>query len=350
MDQRFDPDALRTFAEEILTRAGVPAEPAHAVATGLVEGDVYGHVTHGLALLGGYVEEIENGTMATDGRPDVVADAGAAVTWDARRLPGVWTTMLAVDEAVARAGRHGVGAVAIRRSHHIACLAAFLEAPARAGNVVLIFSSDPSGAHVAPFGGTTPLYTPDPIAAGIPADPDPILIDVSMSITTAGMVGKLKAAGERFPHKWLLGPDGEPTDDPNVLDGGGSILPLGGLEYGHKGFGLGLLVEALTQGLAGYGRAEGPSEWGAGVLVLAFAPARFAGAEAFRRQTTWLAKAARAAPPRDPAKPVRLPGQLALARKRAAAVDGVPLSPAIVATLAGLAAKYGAPLPEAKEL
>ena len=75
MDQRFDPDALRTFAEEILTRAGVPAEPAHAVATGLVEGDVYGHVTHGLALLGGYVEEIENGTMATDGRPDVVADA-----------------------------------------------------------------------------------------------------------------------------------------------------------------------------------------------------------------------------------------------------------------------------------
>lgn len=348
MDQRFDPDALRTFAEDVLGRAGVPAEPARAVAAGLVEGDLYGHVTHGLALLAGYVGEVEKGMMATDGQPEVVADAGAAVTWDARRLPGVWTTMLAVDEAVARAGRHGVGAVAIRRSHHIACLAAFLEAPARAGHVVLIFSSDPSGAHVAPHGGIAPLYSPDPVAAGLPADPDPILIDVSMSITTAGMVGKLKAAGERFPHKWMLGPDGEPTDDPGALAAGGSILPLGGLEYGHKGFGLGLLVEALTQGLPGYGRAEAPGDWGAGVLVLAFAPAQFAGDDAFRRQTTWLAAASRAARPRDPARPVRLPGQLALDRKRAAVADGVPLSPAIVEALDGLAARYGVALPPAR--
>jgi L-lactate dehydrogenase len=287
--------------------------------------------------------------MATDGRPEVVADAGAAVTWDARRLPGVWTTMLAVDEAVARAGRNGIGAVAIRRSHHIACLAAFLEAPARAGHVVLVFSSDPSGAHVAPYGGITPLYSPDPIAAGIPADPDPILIDVSMSITTAGMVGKLRAAGERFPHKWMIGPDGAPTDDPGALAAGGSILPLGGLEYGHKGFGLGLLGEALPQGLPGYGRAEAPGDWGAGVLVLAFAPARFAGDEAFRRQTTGLAEASRAARPRDPANPVRLPGQLALARKRAAATEGVPLSPAIIKALDGLADKYGVVLPAARQ-
>jgi L-lactate dehydrogenase len=345
MDKRYDSGALRAFAEDVLCRAGLPPEPAQAVARGLVEGDLYGHVTHGLALLEDYVAAIESGTMERDGRPEVLADAGAAATWDARRLPGVWTTMLAVDDAVDRAGRFGIGAVAIRRSHHIACLAAFLEAPARAGNLILVFSSDPSTAHVAAYGGLDPIVTPDPVAAGIPAAPDPILIDVSMSITTAGMAGRLRATGGRFPEKWLLDREGTPTDDPWALKNGGSILPIGGLDHGHKGFGLALLVEALTQGLAGYGRADGETGWGAGVLVLAFAPSRFAGADAFLRQTTWLADAARSSRPADPAKPVRLPGQLALQRKRDAERDGVPLALVITDALGRLAAKYGVPLP-----
>jgi LDH2 family malate/lactate/ureidoglycolate dehydrogenase len=348
MNVRYDPPAIRAFARDILLRAGLPQEPAESVARGLVEGDLYGHTTHGLALLAAYVEEIETGAMEAAGRPEVLADAGAALTWDARRLPGVWTTMLAIDEAVARAGRYGVGAVAIRRSHHIACLAAFLEAPARAGNLVLVLSSDPSAAHVAPYGGLDPIITPDPVAAGIPAEPDPVLIDVSMSITTAGMAGRLRHTGGRFPEKWLLDREGNPTDDPWALKEGGSILPIGGLDHGHKGFGLALLVEALTQGLPGYGRADGETGWGAGVLVLAFAPSRFAGAGPFLRQTNWLAEAARNNRPRDPAKPVRLPGQLALARKRAAMRDGVPLAPVIVEALAGLAAKFGVALPEPK--
>ncbi len=339
------PEEWRAFAAEALGQAGLPDEPAKAVATGLVEGDLYGHSTHGLALLADYVEEIRSGAMETEGRPQVLNDSGAALTWDARRLPGVWTTMLAVDAAVERAGKFGLAGVAIRRSHHIACLAAFLEAPARAGNFILIFSSDPSAAHVAPYGGIAPVITPDPVAAGIPAEPDPILIDVSMSITTAGMVGRSRAAGKPMQGKWLLGPDGRPTDDPSALGTGGSILPIGGLEYGHKGFGLGLLVEALTQGLSGYGRADGPKDWGASVLVMAFAPARFAGSDGFLRQTNWLADACRAAVPRDPAAPVRLPGQLALARKRAATRDGLRLDSIIVNSLAKLARDSNLALP-----
>ena len=33
-------------------------------------------------------------------------------------------------------------------------------------------------------------------------------------------------------------------------------MPLGGLEYGHKGFGLALGIEALSQGLSGSGRSR----------------------------------------------------------------------------------------------
>jgi LDH2 family malate/lactate/ureidoglycolate dehydrogenase len=337
----YSPEALNRIAREILEAAGVAAAPASAVAAGLLQADLYGHRTHGLQLLGDYVEAIEEGSMTRDGAPEVVSSHGAVETWNARRLPGVWTTGLAIDRATALAGQLGLGAVALRHSHHIACLAAFLEAPARAGTLILVFTSDPSARMVAPFGGITPVTTPNPIAAGIPAEPDPILIDVSMSITTGGMTGLRKSEGRAMPGEWLLTSEGAVSDDPSVLGAGGALLPIGGLDHGHKGFALGLLVECLTQGLSGYGRADAPSEWGASVLVLAFEPTRFAGAEAFRRQVRWLIAACHDARPLDPAAPVRVPGEAALARARQARQEGVPLSPAVVAAMRSLAERYG---------
>ncbi len=159
-------------------------------------------------------------------------------------MPGIWTTKLAIAEARQRARAFGLGAICLKRSHHIACLAAFLEAPARDGLVLVILSSDPSDSHVAPFGGVTPVMTPNPIAAGIPATPDPILIDVSTSITTAAMCARMRNAGTPLPGKWLLDNAGHVTDDAQVMKQGGSILPIGGTDHGHKGYGLSLMVEA----------------------------------------------------------------------------------------------------------
>jgi len=340
------PASLRAFATAALIKTGMPEEAALATARGLVEADLYGHTTHGLQLLADYVEEIENGTMAIDGRPHSIADTGAVACWDARRLPGLWTTSLAVTEAIARAERFGIGAIALRRSHHIACLAAFLEEPARMGHLILVLSSDPGESRVAPFGGVTPVLMPDPIAAGIPRRPDPILIDVSTSITTMGMVGRSRNEGKKLGGKWLQDADGNTTDDPNVVLNAGSLLPVGGQDHGHKGFGLGLLVEALTQGLGGYGRADKPTDWGAAVTVMAIAPSRFAGEDAFLRQMDFTADLCLASKARDPKSPVRLPGQLAVQKKRAAERDGVTLHAGIGEKLAALAARLGVtPLP-----
>jgi L-lactate dehydrogenase len=336
---KHSPQSLRAFAIAALTRAGMPEEAALATARGLVEADLYGHTTHGLQLLADYVEEIEKGTMAIDGRPHSVADHGAVACWDARRLPGLWTTSLAVTEATTRADKFGIGAIALRRSHHIACLAAFLEEPARSGYLILVLSSDPGESKVAPFGGVAPVLMPDPIAAGIPRRPDPILIDVSTSITTMGMVGRARNEGRKLGGKWLQDAQGNATDDPNVVSQGGSLLPVGGHDHGHKGFGLGLLVEALTQGLGGYGRADKPADWGAAVTVIAIAPSRFAGEDAFLRQMDFTADLCLSAPPRDPATPVRMPGQLAVQKKRQAERDGVQLHAGIGEKLAALAAR-----------
>jgi LDH2 family malate/lactate/ureidoglycolate dehydrogenase len=134
----FDARTLTDFAKAALIKAGLPKEPAASVARGLVEADLLGHTTHGLALLSDYVEELTEGRMEKSGRPETVQERGAVATWDARRLPGIWTTELAIEASVERARRLGLGAIALKRSHHIACLAAFLEVPARQGIAVIV--------------------------------------------------------------------------------------------------------------------------------------------------------------------------------------------------------------------
>lgn len=340
---RYRASDLVRYATELFAAAGCDGDKPAAIATGLVEADLLGHTTHGLQLAPAYLRDLQSGSMTPRGEPEVVADRGPAVTWDGRRLPGVWLATKAVDLAIERAVSHGLATVVIRRSHHIGCLASFLQRATDRGLMLIVACSDPSVASVAPFGGRKAVFTPDPIAIGIPTDGDPILIDMSASITTNGLSDRLRREGQRFPGEWALDSEGRPTDDPSVLfeNPPGTILPTGGADHGHKGYGLALLIEALTQGLGGFGRAESPSGWGASVFIQAIDPAAFGGSDAFRRETGWTAAACRQCPPVPGGDAVRLPGERALARKRQALVDGVLLYPGIMAALASHAERLG---------
>src|SRR5215468_11877263 len=117
---------LIAFARDLFADVGCDVDKPQAIAELLVEADLMGHTTHGLQLAAPYLGEIEAGTMTAKGEPTVVADRGPSVTWDGGMLPGVWLTARAIDLATERAAAHGLCAVAIRRSHHIACLAAYL--------------------------------------------------------------------------------------------------------------------------------------------------------------------------------------------------------------------------------
>lgn len=343
----YSTEALTVFATRLLQAGGLSQDKADAVAAILVEGDLMGHDTHGLALLAPYLGELESGSMRRDGDPAVLADAPAAVTWDGRRLPGPWLVLRAMQLATERAARCGTGTVVIRQSHHIGCLAAYLKRATDQGLLLLLTCSDANSASVAPAGGLDPVFTPNPISAGIPTGGTPVLVDISTAATTNGLTNRLHKEGKKLPAPWVLDGNGRPTDDPSALftEPKGTILPLGGMDSGHKGYGLSLLVEALTGGLAGHGRADPRQGWGATVFLQVIDPRAFAGLAAFTRQTAEVARQCHASRPTRAGAAVRTPGERGLALAQRQRETGVALYPTILPALEPWAAKLGIAMP-----
>ncbi len=345
INKRYEPGGMGKLAQTLFLRAGLEQEKAQAVASILLEADMMGHVTHGLALLPAYLGAAESGALTCHGEPDVISDRGACITWQGKRLPGPWLTAKAVDLALDRVQTYGTVTVAISDSHHIGALAAYLKRATDRGYMLLIASSMPSLAGVAPYGGTRAVFTPNPMAVGIPTDGDPILLDVSSSITTINLTKQLAKAGKKFPYPWLMDTAGNASNDPETaLSQGGTLLPVGGLDHGHKGYSWALLVEALST-LSGFGRAEQPSGTSVSVFIQAIDPNAFGGQDRFKHQMTWLGNACKDNPPRTGVERVRLPGERALAHIRESKERGVALSDSIIEGLAHYAEKYGLQMP-----
>lgn len=340
----FSPAALTEFASQLLHAAGMPLDKSATVARLLVLTDMMQRHTHGVALVPLYVDQLKNKLMGTDGEPEVVRDTGSTVVWDGHYLPGLWLVNKALQVAFERVAEHGVVTFAMRRSHHIACLAALAKQATDRGLIAIVATSDPGGKFVAPYGGKDAVLTPNPFAIGYPGSKAPVLVDICASITTVSMARTKAAAGVHFEHPWLMDSSGQPTTNPQVLEQTmprGSLMLLGGAEYGHKGFGLALMVEALTQGLAGHGRIDTPNRWGANVFLQVMDPEAFAGRDHFLRQMDFIGDACRASSPVTPDGMVRLPGDQASGNIRRAETQGIALSGATLDKLTACAQQWG---------
>ena len=346
---RYGHEDLVGFATALCTRLGLPADRADIHARVLLEADLMGHTTHGLHLLGGYLTGLENDTVNKTGEPAILVDRDSSAVWDGDLLPGTWLMTKAIDEACARLAKHPMVTICIKRSGNICSLGAYLRQATERGYMIIIMNSDPAMRTVAPFGGIAPQFTPNPMAFGIPTDQDPLLIDISTSTTANGWVRRWQAENRAAPGKWLLDNEGVATDDPAAVftDPPGSVLPLGGLDAGYKGFALALVVEALTAALTGLGRADAPSGQGSPVFLQLIDPGAFGGSEAFTRETGWLAQACRETKVRPGDPPVRLPGQRALELRGEQLANGVGLYPTIMPALTPWAEKLGITPPAA---
>ena len=186
------------------------------------------------------------------------------------------------------ANDYGSGTVVIRRSHHIACLAAYLKRVTDRGLVAIVHVLGSRDVVRRAFGGVSPVFTPNPMAAGIPTSGDPILLDISASYTTNGMTGRLHKERPETAAPVDPGRAGQRHRRSRraFTDPKGTLLPLGGLDAGHKGYALRCSSRRLTGGLAGHGRADASEGWGATVFVQVLDPAAFGGVDDFHRRST----------------------------------------------------------------
>ncbi|KAF1046103.1 Ldh family oxidoreductase [Xylophilus sp.] len=344
MTARLPVPAARAAAAAVLEAAGLAAPQAESVARRLVEGDLLGHRTHGLAQLPTYLERIGDGRIATAGRIEVLHDGGAHFSWHTPRLPGAWVMEQLVAQALERSAAHAVVTATLANCTHIGALQAYLEDIGRRGLLALLMVTDPGVASVAPPGGADAVTTSNPIAACIPTGGDPVLIDQSTTLASNGAIAQHAAAGRRLPGRWLLDGQGVPTDDPAVMQATppGTLLPVGGENFGYKGFACGLLVEAFALALSGFGHDLPRVRGAQGVFLQIMAPAGFGGgADAFLRATDALVAQCHASRRIDPDRAVRLPGERALQSKREQQRHGLLCDSGLLATLDGWAARLG---------
>jgi L-2-hydroxycarboxylate dehydrogenase (NAD+) len=354
-----DARRLCDFATIALERSGACPVDAALSAQVLVAADLAGVDSHGVARLRRYVEGLRDATIDGAARPEVIRERGGVMVIDGHNGLGQPTLAFAVDEAVERARAHGVAAALVRRSNHIGIAGWFSERAARAGMVALVTTN--ATPQVAPTGGAEALLGTDPISYAVPGRDEPICFDAATSIVPRGKLERLSREGRPMQPGWALGPDGQTaTDVDAVVAGlkarqGYALLPLGGLgedHGGHKGFGLGLLVELLCGPLAGaswsrhtYGDAG--ANLGQIVVCLDIGAAGEPG-EVLDAVDT-LAGELRRCRPADPDTAVRLPGD----RRRAVTIErtrtGIPLPGAVVADLAAIAATCGIPGPDEQE-
>lgn len=289
--------------------------------------------------------------------PEIVADRGAAIRLDGRGLPGQWNVVKALEMAMARStksgGPHPVVSVAIGRSQNISCLATYCRRAAEAGVMAILVTSGQANAVVAPAGGRAAALSTSPIAAGIPARSNshdhPILFDTATSATTNRMIENTRREGGKLPYKALVDALGNPTDDPEAIytDPPGAILPMGGLETSHKGAAISILIEALTSGLAGWGRPPGAEKpFGNNVFLQIIDPDAFTGFDAFTHETGHLAESIRGVPPMAGTDAVRAPGDRTYRLWHEQTAYGVDLHPEILLRIAPWFEKYGVTPPQ----
>lgn len=261
------PGALTTFVANMFLAAGAKEEHANLVAISLVNTNLTGHDSHGVVRVPQYLTLIRNGEL--DPQADPVLDHETPVT---ARVDGRWalgqvTADFGMRTAIAKAQEQGMATVALTNCGHVGRLGEWTLMAADAGLIGLGFCNGGGrGGLVTPHGGAARRLGTDPISASFPlAARPPVMVDFATSAVAEGKIRVARNAGKQVAPGLILDAQGRPSIEPNDLYDGGVLLPAAG----HKGYGLGLMMEFLGGVFTGRGCSIFPGfQTGNGVLFI----------------------------------------------------------------------------------
>jgi L-2-hydroxycarboxylate dehydrogenase (NAD+) len=318
-------EEARELAQSALRGIGYPDEEARIISDHVIDAALCGYEYSGLAKI---LNLRESPRFKLPRRPmTVLHETGVSIAYDGGNNVGMVALYHAAEAAIAKARGSGFSLVAVTNAWMSGRSAYYVEMIAKAGFVVIHTAS--SSRAVAPLGGTQPILGTNPIAVGIPTSDKPLIFDMG---TSAFMMTELmlrERLGELLPEGVALGPDGAPTLDPAKARHG-ALLPFGG----HKGFGLGLIVQALGL-LAGSALdAEGDN----GYLFVAFGPELLMPSDDFKRHVSGLIARIKTAPRQPGVDEIRIPSERAFRSRERALREGIEIDRTVHEALGELSA------------
>jgi len=343
---RVDVSALRDFAASAFERVGLPAAHARTIAELMAEADLQGSDGHGMIRLPPYIRRIQAGGV--NKRPDirVVEERAAMALVHGDNGMGHLVMRRAAQLAIEKAHTAGVAWVGTQWSNHAGPASLYARMPLAQGMVGLYLAVGNAN-HLPPWGGLDMLLSTNPIAIAVPTeDEPPIVLDMATTVAAFGKVKAKAQRGESMPEGWMVDREGKPLTDPKRMDEG-LLLPIGG----YKGYGLALVFGLLAGTLNGAAMGKDVVDFNhddttptnTGQAIVAIDPAAFGDPAAFRRRVDVVARDLRSSQRMPGVERIWLPGEQSHLKRLEAERSGIPIAPALRASLDRLASELGIP-------
>jgi LDH2 family malate/lactate/ureidoglycolate dehydrogenase len=188
----------------------------------------------------------------------IARDTPISALLDGGKVPGIVVATTAMEMAIGKAQKAGIGIVGGFNTGGIGILAVYLRQAVKR-NLVGMATCNSTGT-VVPYGSVSNILGTNPMGVGIPADPLPIILDMATSSITFAEIREALEKGQPVRPGCVIDETGKTTTDPRMVFKAG-VLPF---DRSYKGYGLGLVAEILAGPLvnakAGWKAVEG--SWG----------------------------------------------------------------------------------------
>jgi len=243
---------LTEFCLQVFIKMGCSAEDAQLASKVLVSADLRGIDSHGVARLPGYVRLWEAKRINPKPTISVVRQTASTAVLDGDKGLGLVVAPKAMQLAIEKAREAGTGWVSVKNSNHFG-IAGYHSMMALKEDMIGISMTNASPL-VAPTFSTERLLGTNPISVAIPTGKQPPFVaDFATTTAANGKLEILQRKGGIAPIGWVQTKDGKPSQDPNEVENGGALLPLGGFREtgGHKGYIMGSLVDIFSAVFSG---------------------------------------------------------------------------------------------------
>jgi len=247
---------LENFMREVFIGLGVPKKDADIIADVLITSDLRGIESHGIQRCKMYYDRIKEGIYEAKTKIDIIKEGPATALLDGNCGMGHVIAYKAMEMAIEKAKKYGVGAVAVRNSTHFGIAGYYSLMAIKEGMIGLVTTN--ARPSIPPTFGSEPMLGTNPLTFGAPTDEKfPFLLDCATSIIQRGKVEVHARINKSLPKNTVIDDKGEIMTDPNevleqMLERKASLLPLGGKgeeTAGYKGYGYAAVVELLSAAL-----------------------------------------------------------------------------------------------------